>query len=155
MGVKKENYPRKFWEKGKKWFSQAFLSFAGIKKKLLVSKLVIAFDHETPEIATKTDFHECSRNEFSWSAYETSAPDFFFHRTSAYETSFHETSFLRLLTKRVFMTRFLTRALRTLISIGFKNQKVCEDELFWINNQNIGFFSQFFSINHTGIDFSW
>ena len=82
-------------------------------------------------------------------------PIFFFHRTSAYETSFHETSFLRLLTKRVFMTRFLTRALRTLISIGFKNQKVCEDELFWINNQNIGFFSQFFSINHTGIDFSW
>ena len=128
MGVKKENYTRKFWEKGEKQFSQAFLSFAGIKKKLLVSKLVSTFDHETPEIATKTDFHECSRNEFSWSAYETSAPDFFFSpyeclrnefsrnefSSLAHETSVHDTIFnscithpdINRLQKSAFMTSY-------------------------------------------------
>ena len=154
MGVKKENYTRKFWEKGKKWFSQAFLSFAGIKKTPFEQTREHFWSRDSwncyqngfSRALTKRVFLVCLRNECS---------RFFFHRTSAYETSFHETSFLRLLTKRVLMTRFLTRALRTLISIGFKNQKVCEDELFWINNQNIGFFSQFFSINHTGIYFSW
>ena len=103
--------------------SQAFLSFAGIKKTPF---------EQTREHFWSRDSWNCyqngSRNEFSWSAYETSALDFFFHRyeclrnefsrnefsSFAHETSAHDTIFnscithpdINRLQKSAFMTSY-------------------------------------------------
>ena len=120
-GRKKRKLHSKILGKGKKTVFTGIFEFRRYKKNsfwanswaLLITRLlkllpkrIFTSAHETSFLGLLTKRvlpiffspYECLRNEFS------------------------QTSFLRLLTKRVLMTWFSTRALRTLISIGFKNQ---------------------------------